>query len=81
MCLQQIMPHKPLHAQGQKRKQQTVERNMSKANNKDSRTMSLTSLWCLYQQLRTYPTLHSNATISDFEKANIYWAIIVSREN
>ena len=41
MYLQQIMPHKCLHAQGQKRKQQKVAQNMSKTNNKDTRTTPL----------------------------------------
>ena len=81
MCLQQIMPHKRLHSESQKRKQQTVARNMSKANNIDTRTTSLTSWWCLHYQLRSYPTPHSNPPISDPEKANVHWAIIISREN
>ena len=75
------MLHKRIHAQSQKRKQQTAVQNMSKANNKDTRTTSLGSLWCLHHQLQTHPTLHSNAPISDLEKANVYWAIIISREN
>ena len=81
MCSQQIMPPKRLHSESQKRKQQTVARSMSKANNKDTRTTSLTSLWCLHYQLRSYPTPHSNAPISDPEKANVHWAIIIGREN
>ena len=54
---------------------------MSKTNNKDTRTMPLTSFWCLNHQLRPYPTPHANAPISDPEKANVQWAIKVSREN
>ena len=81
MCLQQVIPHKRLHAQSQKRKQQKVARNMSKANNKNTKTTSLTSLWCLHHQLRLYPTLHANAPISDPDKANVHWAIKISREN
>ena len=81
MYLQQIMPHKRLHAQSQKRKQQKVARNMSKANNKDTRTTPLTSLWCLHHQLRPYLTPHPNAPISDPEKANVHWAIKINREN
>ena len=79
MYLQQIMPHKHLHAQSQKRKQQKVARNMSRANNKGTRTTPLTLLWCLHHQLRPYPTLH--APISDPEKANVLWTIKISREN
>ena len=81
MYLQQITPHKRLHAQSQKRKQQKVARNMSKANNKDTRTTPLTSFWCLNHHLRPYPTPYANAPISDPEKANVQWAIKVSREN
>ena len=72
------MPHKRLHAESQKRKQQKVALNMSKANNKGTRTTPLTSLWCLYHQLRLYPTPH--APISDPKKANVLWAIKI-REN
>ena len=54
---------------------------MSKTNNKDTRTMPLTSFWCLNHHLRPYPTPHANAPISDPEKANVQWAIKVSREN
>ena len=68
MCLQQIMSHKRLHVQSKTRKQQTVSRNMSKANNKDTRTTSLTTLWCFHHQLRTYPTYDSNAPFSELEK-------------
>ena len=81
MYLQQIMPHKRLHAQSQKRKQQKVARNMSKANNKDTRTTPLTSLWCLHHQLRPHHTPHPNVPISDPEKVNVHWAIKISREN
>ena len=80
MCLQQIMPHKHLHVQSQKRKQQTVARNMSKANNKDTRTTSLTSLLCPHHHLRPYPTPHSSDPIFDPKKTNVYWPII-NREN
>ena len=79
MYLQQIIPHKCLRSQSQKWKQQRVAQNMSKANNKDTRTTPLTSLWCLHHQLRPYPTPH--ALISDPEKANVLWAIKISREN
>ena len=76
------MPHKHLRAQNQKRKQHTVARNMSKANNQNTtKTMPLTSLWCFYHQLRTYPTSRTNGSISDPEKANVQWAIKVSRQN
>ena len=81
MCLHQIMSKKCLHAQSQKRKHQTVARNMSKGNNKGTRTTSLTSLYCLHHQLWSYPTPHSNAPISDPQKANVHWATLISREN
>ena len=81
MHLQQIMPQKRLHAQSQKWKQQKVVRSMSKANNKDTRTTPLTSLWCLHYQLRPHLTPHPNAPISYPEKANGHWAIKNSREN
>ena len=50
MYLQQIMPHKRLHPQSQKRKQHKAAQNMSKANNKDTKTTPLTLLWCLHHQ-------------------------------
>ena len=77
MYLQQIMPHKRLHAQSQKRKQQKVARNISKAKNKDTRTMPLTWLWCLHHHPRPYPTPHANAPISNPENTNVHWAINV----
>ena len=46
MYLQQIMPHKRLHPQSQKRKQHKAAQNMSKVNNKDTKMTPLTSLWC-----------------------------------
>ena len=55
--------------------------NMSKANNKDTKMMSLTSLWCLHHQLWPCPTPHSNALISDPKKTTVYWTMIISREN
>ena len=54
---------------------------MSKANNKDTRTTPLTSLWCLHHQLRPHPTSHANVPISDPKKANVHWVIKISREN
>ena len=54
---------------------------MPKANNKDTRTTPLTSLWYLHHQLRPYPTPHPNARISDPEKINVHWAMKDSREN
>ena len=75
------MLYKHIHAQSQKRKQQTLAQNMSKINNKDTSMTSLTLLWCLHHQLRTDPTLHPNAPFSDLEKTNVYWAIIISRES
>ena len=36
-------------------------------NNKDTRTTSLTSLWCLYCSLRTYFTPCSSVFIVNFE--------------
>ena len=70
-CLQQIFPASPCMP-----KQQKVAQNMSRANNKDTRTISSTSLWCLHHQLRKYPTPRPNTTISEFKKANVHWAII-----
>ena len=52
-----------------------------KKNNKDTKMMSLTLLWCLHHQLRPYPTPYSNAPISDPEKTTVYWTMIISREN
>ena len=51
------------------------------ANKKHTRTTPLTSLWCLHHQLQPYPISHANVSISDPEKANVHWAIKISREN
>ena len=53
----------------------------TKANNKDTRTTQLTSLWCVHHQLQPNPTPYPNAPISDPEKSNVHWAIKISREN
>ena len=70
------MSHKRLRPQSQKRKQHKAAQNMSKANNKDTKTTLLTSLWCLHHQLRP-----PQCPTSDLEKANVHWAINNSREN
>ena len=47
--------------------------NMFKVNNKDTRTTSLKSFWCLYCQLWTNFTHCSGVSIADFEKVNLGW--------
>ena len=46
--------------------------NMFKVNNKDSRTTSMISCWCLYYNW-TYFTTFSNISVVNFEKGNVCW--------
>ena len=45
--------------------------NMFKVNNKNTRTMSLTSFWWIYCYLWTYFITFSSASIVDFEQVNV----------
>ena len=47
--------------------------NMFKVNNKDSKMMPLTSIWCLYRWLWTYLPLCSSISIVNFEQVNAGW--------
>ena len=48
--------------------------NMFKINNKDTRTMPITSFWCLLLILYwTYFTHYSTVSFVDFEQVNICW--------
>ena len=47
--------------------------NRFKVNNKDTRTTSLVSFWCLYCYLWTYFTPCSSASIVNFEQVNASW--------
>ena len=42
--------------------------NFFKPNNKDTRTTSMSSIWCLYGYLWKNSTYYSGAPIFDFEK-------------
>ena len=44
-------------------------------NNKDAKTMSLTSFWCLYCWLWTYFTPCSIVSIVTFEQVNAGWVV------
>ena len=77
MYLQQIMPHKRLHPQSQKRKQHKAAQNMSKANNKDTKTTPLTSLWCLITNSDHIPY----PTPMPHFRPRTHWAINISTEN
>ena len=44
---------------------------MLKVNNKNSRTMSLTSFWCFYCSLGTHFTPFSSVPMVDFEQVNV----------
>ena len=46
---------------------------MSKVNNRDTRTMSMASLWCLFFWLWTYFTPCSSVSIVKFEQVNANW--------
>ena len=47
--------------------------NLSKVNNKDTRTTPMPSFWCLYCKLSTYFTPCSNVSIVNFEQVNADW--------
>ena len=46
---------------------------MFRVNNKDTRTMSITSFWCLHCKLSTYSTTFSSVSSVDFELVNACW--------
>ena len=50
--------------------------NTFKVNNKDTRTTSLTSHWCLYYQFWTYSTPFSNTSIDGLMHVNICWGAL-----
>ena len=54
---------------------ETLEKawDMFKANNKNTRTTSLTSFWCCYCELWTYFTHFSSVPVAEFEQANVSW--------
>ena len=47
---------------------------MFKDYNKDTRTISMTSFWCLYCWLWTYFTSFSSVSIIDLERVNVCWS-------
>ena len=47
---------------------------MLQFNNKNTRTMSLTSFWCLHCQLCTYFQTFLQFSIAKFEQVNVCWA-------
>ena len=49
---------------------------MFKVNNKNTRTMSMTSFWCFYRQFCTYFTLQTNVSNVDFEQTNVSWVVL-----
>ena len=54
---------------------------MFKVNNKDKRTVSALSVWCLYCQLSTYFSTCSSVSIVDFEQPNEVTKTVVQWEN
>ena len=48
-------------------------RNMFKVNNKDTRTTSVTSFWCLYCQFWTYFTPFFSVSIVDVQQVIVCW--------
>ena len=46
---------------------------MFNVNNKSTRTMSMTSVWCFYCQLWTYFIPYSTVFSLDFEQVNVSW--------
>ena len=49
---------------------------MFKVSNKDTRAMSLMSVWCLYCQLYTYIAPFSGNSIVNFEHVIAGWVLI-----
>ena len=45
----------------------------SKANNKDPKTTSITTFWCLYCYFWIYFTLFVSVSMADFDQVNICW--------
>ena len=81
MYLQQIMPHKRLYFQSQKRKhtQGCVKHVQSKQQGHQNDAMDIAVV-----SSSPTPTLSHNppqCPTSDLEKANVHWAINISREN
>ena len=54
----------------------TIMWNLFNVTNKDTRTMSLMSFWCLYCKLWTYFIHCSGVSIVDFEQVNTRWVCI-----
>ena len=48
-------------------------RNMFKVNNKNTRTITITSFWFFYWSLRTYFTSFSGVSFVDFGEVNVIW--------
>ena len=53
--------------------------NMFIVNNKDIRTTSVTSFWCLYCYLWTHYKLFFNVFIVNFENASVCWVLFQQR--
>ena len=62
-----------LFAESQEWKHKNNVWNMFKVNNKETRTMSMTSFWFLYCLLWIYFTHCSSVSIVDFEQVNVGW--------
>ena len=52
-----------------------------KVNNKETRTTSMTSFWCIYCELWTYFTPFSSVFTVDVEQVNVYWEFLTLCEN
>ena len=46
-----------------------------KVHNKDTRTTSVSSVWCLYCKLWTYFTICSKVSIVYFKQKNVHWGV------
>ena len=70
-------PKRHLLVQSQQWNHQKNNWNLFKIKNTDTRTMSMTSFWCLYCQLWTDFTHCSDIFIFNFEQVNIDWKILL----
>ena len=69
------LPSRALLVQSQQWKHQSNVWKLFKVNNKDTRTTSMTSFWCLYRQLWKDFTYSSGVSIVDFEQVKAGWDI------
>ena len=71
---------KPLHScklptQSEQRNHQSKRPKNPKVNNKDTKTPSMTSLWCINSKPKAYNTTLPSNTVTDSEQATARWYV------